>query len=446
MPTNGVLFLNIGSLAVGASNVVNIVVRPNATGPLTNLFAVSSDASDPVPANNSVTVVSLVTNALVLTNIVLYTVVDLGDLGASNSEAYAINNPGQIVGNATIPGGNGHAVFWTNILTPPINIGDTNVGLGSQAVGINNSGQIVGNFNETTFFEHAAFWTNSASPPFDLGTLGGTISEAMGINAAGQIVGDATTATPLDHACFWTNSSSPAVDLGTLGGNSSTALGINASGQIAGQAMDAGGIKHAAFWTNSSSPAVELDDGASTNSTAISINDLGQIVGYNLEQGALFWTNHASPPLNLGTIPGYGDFSQPGCINHSGQIVGISEITNNIKTYLPLTATLWMSPTNPAQDLNTLIATNSGWVLLEAYGINDSGVIVGDGAVTNAGAPHGVVLHAFALIPVNQNTNADLSLSVTESPNPVNVAVSNLMTYTITVSNAGPATATDRCV
>ena len=37
---------------------------------------------------------------------------------------------------------------------------------------------------------------------------------------------------------------------------------------------------------------------------------------------------------------------------------------------------------------------------------------------------------------------ADLSLSVTESPNPVNVALSNL-NYTITVSNAGPATATD---
>ncbi|HEV2691761.1 MAG TPA: choice-of-anchor tandem repeat GloVer-containing protein, partial [Verrucomicrobiae bacterium] len=41
------------------------------------------------------------------------------------------------------------------------------------------------------------------------------------------------------------------------------------------------------------------------------------------------------------------------------------------------------------------------------------------------------------------NPVADLQLSVTESPNPVDIATSNLLTYTFTVTNAGPATTTD---
>ena len=415
-PANGGLLVNLGSLAVGATKVAHIAIRPNVTGPLTNLFTVFSDETDPVPANNSAMVISTVTNAPPVT--VLYTVVDLGDLGDSNSTAYAINNPGQIVGEASLLGGNSHAACWTNILNPPINLGSTNVTLGSQARSINNSGQIVGSFNEPAFAKHAAFWTNSASPPFDLGTLGGVASGALAINDSGSMVGYATLASGEAVPCFWTNSTSPPFNLGTLGGvgTISQANGINAAGQIAGQATTADGKKHAAFWTNSGSPVLALNDAASTNSAAFSINDLGQIVG-NDDLTVVFWTNSASPPLALGTVAGYGYASQSSCINHSGQIVGSTEITNNFKANETAVATIWMSPTNPAQDLNYLIATNSGWILVFAYGINDSGVIVGSGLVTNAGAAHGYVQHAFALIPISQLSNSPPTLTINTPTN-----------------------------
>lgn len=63
-PQNGnVLLMNIGSLAVGATNSVQLVVQLTVNGKLTNVFEVLADQTDPVPANNFATVVSTITNA-----------------------------------------------------------------------------------------------------------------------------------------------------------------------------------------------------------------------------------------------------------------------------------------------------------------------------------------------------------------------------------------------
>ena len=45
------------------------------------------------------------------------------------------------------------------------------------------------------------------------------------------------------------------------------------------------------------------------------------------------------------------------------------------------------------QDLNRLIPTNTGWVLLQANGINDAGQIVGYGTIRGQD-------HAFVLTPL----------------------------------------------
>ncbi len=63
-PTNGVLLLNLGSLAVGATGTAQVVLQPTAAGHLTNVFQVSSDLLDPVLSNNTATVVSTVTNVM----------------------------------------------------------------------------------------------------------------------------------------------------------------------------------------------------------------------------------------------------------------------------------------------------------------------------------------------------------------------------------------------
>ena len=56
------MLVNLGSLAVGATNSAQIVVQPTSAGKLTNLFQVFANETDPVPTNNFATVVSTVTN------------------------------------------------------------------------------------------------------------------------------------------------------------------------------------------------------------------------------------------------------------------------------------------------------------------------------------------------------------------------------------------------
>jgi hypothetical protein len=68
-PTNGILLINLGSLAVGATNSVQIVVQANlqATtngilyGGFTNVFQVYADQPNPDPTNNTVTTVFSIT-------------------------------------------------------------------------------------------------------------------------------------------------------------------------------------------------------------------------------------------------------------------------------------------------------------------------------------------------------------------------------------------------
>jgi uncharacterized repeat protein (TIGR01451 family) len=60
--TNGVLLLNLAPLAAGTNQLVQITVLPNAAGSITNQFQVSASQADPIPADNSATVVSTVAN------------------------------------------------------------------------------------------------------------------------------------------------------------------------------------------------------------------------------------------------------------------------------------------------------------------------------------------------------------------------------------------------
>jgi uncharacterized repeat protein (TIGR01451 family) len=62
-PAGGVLLVNLGPLAAGATDSAQVIVQPTVAGKLTNLFQVFAIESDPVLTNNSAAVVSTVTNA-----------------------------------------------------------------------------------------------------------------------------------------------------------------------------------------------------------------------------------------------------------------------------------------------------------------------------------------------------------------------------------------------
>ena len=115
---------------------------------------------------------------------------DLGTLGGSASWARAINDAGEIVGNATTANGKMRAFRWTaltGMVELPLPAGS------SDAYGINNKGVVTGVLYaeaQTGVIVRHAFRWSAALGYEDLGALGGTASSGHSINDAGQVTGN----------------------------------------------------------------------------------------------------------------------------------------------------------------------------------------------------------------------------------------------------------------
>lgn len=263
-----------------------------------------------------------------------YTIRDLGTLGGTNSEAFAINNKGQIVGAADI---DTYSETWSRIY-------------------------------HAFLYEHGKMT--------DLGVLGrDKWSRATDINDAGVIVGES-----IHRAGCLVNETSFLLRDGRM-----TALklderfylsiaAINNHGHFAGLGnFGKGDIRAFLFDTR----LHNLGGFAETNrSEAFGINNSGDVVGLswinNNEARAFLWRK--GEMTNLGTLPEHYA-SEARDINNKGVIVGWSS-PRPTPDYHPRA---FIYSNGRIQDLNDVIARDSGWELLEAKGINDAGQIVGKG-------------------------------------------------------------------
>jgi probable HAF family extracellular repeat protein len=189
---------------------------------------------------------------------------DLGTLGGANSQAYGINDFGQVTGYADAdpsgPNPGTYAFVYTG--TPGAggvmrSLGALG-GSGSTATAINNAGQVAGSSNSSADGQPHAFRYDGlpgTGAMRDLGTLPGfASSHAAGINASGQVVGDVDTADGnIIHAFIYKGT--PGVDgvmtdLKTLPGAAlSFAVGINDSGYVLGASDDVDGLHfHPVLW------------------------------------------------------------------------------------------------------------------------------------------------------------------------------------------------------
>ncbi len=240
------------------------------------------------------------------------------------STATGINNSGQVAVTVyTNTPGDGNAYLdssgmWTNLGTFQ---GGTTAG----ANAINNSGQVVG---EAAVGAVAQAFLYSGGSLMGLGTLPGSISVATGINNNGQVVGDSGTSA-FSGGTMNTLKSFLATVART------TALGINDSGEIVGQTVGlgpSGGIQNVL-----QEDAFLYSDGGMTNlgpGVADGINNMGQVVGTNGSYPVL-WEN--GDPIALGTFlpPNSGwTLSTATAINNEGQVVGVGTINGQTHAYL----------------------------------------------------------------------------------------------------------------
>ncbi len=156
-----------------------------------------------------------------------------------------------------------------------------------------------------------------------------------------------------------------AASLGGFSGGPSTGYAVNSSGTVAGTALNSSGNQQAFISTPTGLQA--LPSGTS-ESNAYGINDSGTVVGTTYINGQAYgtiWSGSSSTQLAAG--------SYAMAINDAGEVVG-----GNGSAFIDVNGQVQQLATQPG----------IGWSA--AYGVNDSGTVVGDGQMSN-GTFRGIV-------------------------------------------------------
>jgi probable HAF family extracellular repeat protein len=269
-------------------------------------------------------------------------------------------------------------------------------GATSHAWGINDGGQVIGQSDTTGNATSYAFITGPNGVGMtDLGTLGGTVSFGLGINANGQVVGGANTSAA-QHAFITGANGISMSDLGTLGGTYSYGSAINSSGQVVGDSNMSGDNRNHAFITGPNGVGMtDLGTLGGSNSSAAGINTQGQVVGWSsigfdfsigYESTHAFITGANGVGMtDLGTLGGLNGSHAYG-INDSGLVVGDSYTTGNAADHAFITGANGVG----MKDLGSLGGDTS-----VAYGINASGIVVGYSYLVGTTS----IAHAFVTGP-----------------------------------------------
>ncbi len=345
-----------------------------------------------------------------------YQVINLGALpGATTAYGTTINNRGWVMGESGVDPGNWpvltHATLWRNgVITDLGTLGGPGSGidwvqkndtgliviLSQTAIDPNNEDFCNFPFN-TDLACLGAVWQNGVLTA--LPTLGGYNAYPGGVNNWGQIVGAAETSTQdptctlpqvLDfEAVIWGPKPGQIHALPPFPGDSvGVALGINDWGQVVGAsgacAPYGQSTVHALLWQDGR-PFDLGSLGGQNGTVPFVINNRGQVVGYSdladdVTTHAFLWTkgNHMQ---DLGTLPGDA-FSSASGINDKGQVVGGScDASGNCRDFL------WQDGT--MTDLNALVCPGTSLYLtgngVAGPDINDRGEITGEAYDPNTG-------------------------------------------------------------
>jgi probable HAF family extracellular repeat protein len=317
-----------------------------------------------------------------------FRVTDLGTLGGERSEAYALNERGEVAGWAEAADGARRAFFYragkmTQLELPPS-------ALESRAYGINDTGDLAGTtvVRETLRTadtgveigqvrrDRAILWRSGK--PTEIGS-----GEAWDVNNRGQVVGHPERGPGF----LWQDGKRT----GLVSPESGYFVHPRA---ITDHGLIAGGLQRHNYGTRAvlvqDQKVKELtpDYSGLSSPFAFAANSAGAAagVGPGLDGIACFWKDASPTPTYLGTMNGAVEkafldqhagrhFTAAYGINDRAQIVG----AGNVNHEGDLHAFFWQA--GRLTDLNTLIPAETGWILEQARAINNRGQICGAGTL-----------------------------------------------------------------
>jgi uncharacterized membrane protein len=159
---------------------------------------------------------------------------------------------------------------------------------------------------------------------------------------------------------------------------------MNNSAWLAGSGTGSSGVPNAVVYNGSQWVSLGClpGNGGVHQAWAYAINGNGDTAGVSCTSPTVangikhaFFDNYATQTMtDLGTLSG-DSFSQARGINGSDQVVGYSYSGSGSRAVIsgPTAGTM--------QDLNTLIAANTGWALQQAWDIDNNGDILGTGTL-----------------------------------------------------------------
>jgi uncharacterized membrane protein len=349
-----------------------------------------------------------------------------GGSGLAFMVARAINDVGTVSGDASNSPALGFpAVRWEPGSSRPIPLELLSGGYDGFGFAINNVGDVAGKAS-TSLGTYAARWHGTAVTQLQPLPGGSSQSVAQGINDSGDVVGYMNIgklSLSNDRAVRWAAGGTIPTELGNLGKSTSGvtntyAYAINQAGDAVGSAdkYQSGIAKgtRATKWVSNSTTAIELPNFAvsptvTATTVAYAINNLGVIAGNatsasgtNQVTRAIIWPADGGAPTelpNLGLDASGNPVTSVKAINDAGDVLGYASRYAG-GTYVDEGPVLWPAGGTSAVFLKDLISPD--WRLGTAYGINNSGIIVGTGGFDPDGptGPLGLQNASYRLIPV----------------------------------------------